>query len=186
MPYLPASTKCTRCIFTESRRNRSPRPSACFRYRTHAAGSSARQFFRSHGQGSALCRTADCFPPREHLWALISARCPQRALFLHIFLDPFTKELPVARRVGLSLTGLWRLAIWRVVLGLYLIEIEMWATSPIGFQSNVTRRMSHMRSRFPLRRRARTPLNPLMRVPAVTSASPHSQLWLTAITAIWG
>ena len=35
-------------------------------------------------------------------------------------------------------------------------------------------------------RRARTPLNPLMRVPAVTSASPHSQLWLTAITAIWG
>ena len=70
----------------------------------------------------------------------------------------FTKELPVARRVGLSLTGLWRLAIWRVVLGLYLIEIEMWATSPIGFQSNVTRRMSHMRSRFPLRRRARTPL----------------------------
>ena len=36
-----------------------------------------------------------------------------------------TKELPVARRVGLSLTGLWRLAIWRVVLGLYLIAIEM-------------------------------------------------------------
>ena len=36
-----------------------------------------------------------------------------------------TKELPVAGRVELSLTGLWRLAIWRVVLGLYLIDLEM-------------------------------------------------------------
>ena len=36
-----------------------------------------------------------------------------------------TKELPVTRRVGLSLTGLWRLAIRRVIDELYLIAIEM-------------------------------------------------------------
>ena len=29
------------------------------------------------------------------------------------------------RAAGLSLTRLWRLAIWRVVLGLYLIDLEM-------------------------------------------------------------
>ena len=85
MPYLLASMKCTRCIFMECRRNRSPRASASFCYRLHAARSSARQNFRSHGHGSALCQTADCFPPREHLRIDLGSRVPQKAPFLHIF-----------------------------------------------------------------------------------------------------
>ena len=91
MPYLLASMKCTRCIFMECRRNRSPRASACFCYRLHAARSSARQNFRSHGHGSALCQTADCFPPREHLRIDLGSRVPQKAPFLHIFLELFRR-----------------------------------------------------------------------------------------------
>ena len=85
--YLRFSS--TRSIFTECRRNRSPRPHegpACFRYGLHAARSSARQNFRSHGQ-KVLLLTAF---RHESICALISARAPhQKVPFLHIFLEPF-------------------------------------------------------------------------------------------------
>ena len=84
---VPAcSTKCTRCIFTECRRNRSPRPSACFCYRLHAAWSSSRHNVRSHGHRSAFCRTGDCFRQESICGIDLGSRCPPKGpLFAHFF-----------------------------------------------------------------------------------------------------